>query len=89
MSESPLIKRLRRRAKDLGSRAVDELLKSKDGPDALGAAVRGVQQGRRVLDEQGSRVLGALGLATQDDLERVNRKVGRLRKRLLGILDEL
>ena len=62
---------------------------SEDRADALGAAVRGVQKGRQVLDENSGRVLGALGLATQEDLERLNRRLGRLRKRLRALLDNL
>ena len=89
MADSPLIKKLRERARDLSTRAVDELLTSDSRSDALGAALRGVQKGRKSLDQQGARMLGALGLASVEDLERVNRKVARLRKRLLRLLDDL
>ena len=89
MAQSPLIKRLRARAKELGSRVVEEALNSDRRSDAVGEAVRRVQQSRRSLDEGAARVLGALGLATQEDLEHLNRRVGKLRKRLLGILDQL
>ena len=89
MADSPLMKRLRRRARAIGSRALDEILSSDQRADAMGAAVRRVQEGRRMIDEQGARVLGALGLATQPDLDRVSRKVGRVRKRLEALLDGL
>ncbi|MEZ4271679.1 MAG: hypothetical protein R3C68_09680 [Myxococcota bacterium] len=87
MAQSPLIKRLRQRAKELSTIAVDEIL-SHDS-NHLGSAVRGAQEGRRVLDQQGARILGVLGLATQEDCQRVGRKVGRLRKRMLELLDRL
>ena len=83
------MRRLRDRARNLGSRAIDELSSREGRSDAFGAAVRGVQRGRRQIDEQAARVLGVLGLATQEDLAKVNRRIGRLRKRLLALLDEL
>lgn len=89
MTDSPFLKRLKQRARSLGERAVDELLASENRSDAVGAAVRRVQEGRRAFDENASRVIGAMGLATHDDLERVSRKVGRLRKRLNELLDRL
>ena len=84
--ESP-IRRLRRRATSLGTRALQELLTPEQRADALGVAAKGVQEGRRLLDDSSARLLAALGLATQTDLERVSRKVGRLRKRLEALLD--
>lgn len=68
---------------------MEEILASETRADALGAAVRRVQQGRRTLDETGSKVLGSLGLATQEDLTRLEQRVGKLRKRLRRILDDL
>jgi hypothetical protein len=53
------------------------------------AAVRRVQEGRAFIDENASRLLGVLGLATQADLERVSKKVGRLRKRMTALIDRL
>lgn len=89
MADSPFLKRLKKRALAVGSRAVDELMASENRADALGVAVRRVQEGRRALDENASRVLGTLGLATQVDLDRVSVKVGKLRKRLQALVDEL
>ena len=88
MSDSHL-QRLRNCAKDLGTRAINELLSEEQRSEALGMAAKGMQQGRRVLDEKGGQILNTLGLATQPDLERVTRKIGRLRKRLHGLLDDL
>ncbi len=89
MADSPLFKRLRARAKAVGKSAIDELLQSEESSSAVGAAVRRVQESRQFIDENASRVLGVLGLATQADLERVSKKVGRLRKRMTALLDRL
>lgn len=89
MAESPFVRRVRRAVRDASSRAVDELLGAQTSTDALGAAVRRVQQGRRLLDSQGARLLGTLGLATQVDLDRVSQRIGRLRKRLEVLLDRV
>ena len=80
---------LRQRAKDFGVRAVDEILQGDAGGDVVGQAVRGAQLGRKTIDEQAARVLGAVGLATQADLGRVNRRIGKLRKRLKALVDRL
>ena len=89
MAKGRLLDDLRRRARKLSARAIDELLDNERRSEAVGAAVRRVQQGRRALDERSARMLAALGFATQQDLERVGRKIGRLRKRMMSILDEL
>ena len=89
MDDSRLFKRLRRTAKDIGERALQEIMNTDGGADALGVAVKSVQQGRRILDESSIKLLGALGLATQADSERVTRKVGKLRKRLEALEDTL
>ncbi|MEO1482894.1 MAG: hypothetical protein AAFU77_12375 [Myxococcota bacterium] len=88
MAESPLIKRLRQRAKDVGGRAAKGILGSARGADALGAAVRGAQSGRQAVDDGTARVLDALGLATQEDVERLSRRIGKIRKRLQALVDE-
>ena len=44
---------------------------------------------RRDLLRRAGNGLGALGLATHADLDRVNQKIGRLRKRMEAILDRL
>lgn len=89
MDDSPLFKRLRRGAKAIGTKALVELMSSDSRSEALGAAVKGVQEGRRILDESSARLLSALGLATQPDLERITRRVGRLRKRLEALVDAM
>lgn len=89
MAESPLLKRLRSRAREFSSRAVDELLDGDGRADPLAMAMRGLQRGRREFDETGGRVLTAFGLATVDDVERVGRRIGRLRKRLQRLVNDL
>ena len=85
MAETPLFKKLRKRAEE----AVDDILGADSPTDAIGAAVKQIQKGRRTLDEGGAKVLTKMGLATADDLERVNRRIGRLRKRLRGVLERV
>lgn len=89
MADSPLWKRVKDRAKTVGKSAIDELLASDESSSAVGAAVRRVQESRAFIDENASRLLGVLGLATQADLERVSKKVGRLRKRMTALIDRL
>ena len=84
-----MFRKIRRRARHLRTRALDELLASEERADALGAAVRQVQKGRRALDDNSAKMLGAMGLASREDLEHINRKVARLRKRLRGVLEQL
>ncbi len=84
-----ILHKLGRRAKDFGERAAQELLTEEQRARALGKAAKSVQQGRRVLDENGAKFLATLGLATQADLERVTQKIGKLRKRLERVLDSL
>jgi len=81
--------KLRQRARELGTRAVDELLSSEQRAEAVGNAVKKLQEARTVLDQRGGRVLAAMGLATAPDLDRVSRKIGRLRKRLNRVIDRL
>ena len=89
MVDSPLIKKMRDRARELGTRTLEDLMAAEGGVDALGVALKGAQGGRRAFDEQAGRVLGGMGLATQSDLERVSRKMGRLRKRMLALLEKM
>jgi polyhydroxyalkanoate synthesis regulator phasin len=72
----------------LGKKALDSLLNDPQRADAFELAARGVQGGRRMLDEQIERLIGAMGLATQTDLERVHRKLSALRRRLEALADE-
>lgn len=88
MGDSPL-SRLRKRARKLGARAASEILDDEKRAETVGSVLKRLQDLRTVVDERGVRVLGALGLATESDLERVTRKIGRLRKRMEAILDRL
>jgi hypothetical protein len=88
MDDSPL-SRLRESARRLGARAASELLDDERRAETVGSVLRRLQELRGLVDERGGRVLTALGLATQTDLERVQRKIGRLRKRMEAILDRL
>ncbi|MEM6532866.1 MAG: hypothetical protein AAF654_09585 [Myxococcota bacterium] len=89
MADSPLIKKLRQRAKDVGGLAAKGILNSGRGADAVGAAMRGAQTGRQAVDEGTARVLDALGLATRDDVERLSKRIGKIRKRLQALVDAL
>ena len=89
MARRSFTKRLRDRARELGSRAVDDLLSDEQRAGRVGAAVRKLQGSRRAFDERASRVIAAFGFATQEDLERVSRKIGRVRKRLTRLRDRL
>lgn len=81
--------RLKETARLLGSRAMAEMLATERRRQVVNLAMQGVQEGRRVMDENAAKVVAALGLATQDDVERVGRRLARLHKRLQRLLDEL
>ncbi len=70
-------------------RRAREVLAGEHGSAALAAALRTAQEGKKKLDAKGAELVDALGLVSQEDLERVSRKIGRLRKRLQTLLDEL
>jgi hypothetical protein len=89
MSRKRLIDQIGDKARELSVRAAHELLNSERRAEVVGEAVRRAQDARVRLDEQATRMLAAMGFATAADLERVSRKVGRLRKRLRNILDQL
>jgi hypothetical protein len=87
MAES-LFKSLQDKAVRLGERAVSGLTKGDEKTDeALLTALQSVRGGRRVLDEHRTRLLGAVGLATRGDLDRVSRKLGQLQKRMSRVLE--
>lgn len=77
------------RAKTMSKSAIDELLQSEDASGLVGAAVRGAQAGRKVIDDNAGHLIGAVGLASQSDLERISKKIGRLRKRMTALIDQL
>lgn len=89
MQEPRLVRRLRRQARDLGTRAIDGFLASPDRAEAVSAAVRRVQAGRRAIDGRAAKIISSFGFATAHDLEPIERKLGRLRKRAQAILDRL
>ena len=83
-----LFKSLQDKAVRLGERAVSGLTKGDEKADeALLTALHSVRGGRRALDEHRTRLLGAVGLATRGDLDRVSRKLGQLQKRMSRVLE--
>jgi len=68
-------------------KAAEDIVASERGSAAIGEAMRRVQQGRKVLDEKASEVVSALGIATKADVERVARKIGKLRKQVQELID--
>ena len=89
MALSPVAKRWREVILQVGESAIEELKASNNSADIVGAALKGAHGGKKVLEEQGGRLLGAMGFATTHDLDRVSRKIGKVRKRLLYLLDAL
>lgn len=55
----------------------------------MGAAIKGAQSGRKVIDDGTAKVLDTLGLATRDDVDVLAQRIGRMRKRMQRLLDEL
>lgn len=84
MSESPFVRRL----KDRASRAAQGLLDNEAAGEAMAVALKRLQSGRRSLDDLAQRLVGVLGLATTEDLVRVQRRIGHLRKRLRRLVDQ-
>ena len=89
LADSPLFRRLRDKAKSIGERAIDDLVSSPERSTIVGEAARRVQDGRLAFDKQAARMVGALGLATQEDIDRLGKKIGRLRKRMRALLERL
>jgi polyhydroxyalkanoate synthesis regulator phasin len=75
------------RVKARAARAVEGIVSSERGAAAVAAAVQRVQNGRRTLEEKSTEVISALGLATKADIERLSRKIGKLRKELQALVD--
>ncbi len=91
VADSPLIKKLRARAQGITERAAREV-RNRTGlssGDAVGAAIKGAQSGRKVIDDSTVKVLDALGLATREDVDSLAHRIGRLRKRLQRLVDDL
>jgi len=71
------------------ARRAKEMLARGPASDALGVAVSHAQAGKQRLEAGATELFATLGLISQADLERVGQRVGRLRKRLQALLDEL
>lgn len=80
---------IRDRVREVGSRAIGGLLDDDRRADRIGKAVRTLQVGRRAFEERAEQMIRTLGFASREDLERVTRKVGRLRKRMGKLLTRL
>ncbi len=85
MARSDIIGKVRARA----AKAVEGIVSSERGAAALSEAMRRMQKGRQVFDEKATEVASSLGIATKADVERVGRKIGKLRKTVQSLLDEL
>ena len=83
MAASRIFEKLKARA----VQTVGDIVATERGGAALTAAMRGMQQSRRVFDEKASKLIAAMGLATKADIERVSLKLGKLRKRLQSLTD--
>lgn len=70
------------------AKAVETVVMSEKGAAALAGAMRRVQDGRSKIDEQATRMIAALGVATKADVERVGDKVRKLRKQVQALLDD-
>lgn len=77
--------RLIHRVKAHAAKAVEGIVATETGSAAVAEALRRMQQGR----DKAGEVVGALGLATRTDVERLSRKIGKLRKQLQAMLDDL
>ena len=85
-----LFKSLQDKAFKLGEKAISGITNGDERADeALLTALNSVRGGRRVLDEHRTRLLGAVGLATRGDLDRISRKLGQLQKRMSRVLDSV
>ena len=83
-----LFKSLQGKALRFGERAVSGIVKGDEKTDdALLVALNSVRGGRRVLEEHRTRLLGAVGVASRGDLDRVSRKLGQLQKRMSRVLE--
>jgi hypothetical protein len=89
VADSPLTKRLREKMREIRERGFDDLLESSTTSDVLNQALHGLQSGRKSLDGNIQRLFSSLGFATSDDLDSINRRLGKLRKRMTALLDDL
>jgi polyhydroxyalkanoate synthesis regulator phasin len=68
-------------------KAAEDIVSSERGSAAVAEAMRRVQLGRRVIDEKATEAVSALGIATKADVERVARKIGKLRKQVQALIE--
>ncbi len=68
-------------------KAAEDIVSSERGSAAVAEAMRRVQLGRKVIDEKATEVVSSLGIATKADVERVARKIGKLRKQVQALID--
>ncbi len=68
-------------------KAAEDIVASERGSAAVAEAMRRVQLGRKVIDEKATDVAASLGIATKADVERVARKIGKLRKQVQALIE--
>lgn len=68
-------------------KAAEDIVASERGSAAVAEAMRRVQLGRKAIDEKATDVVSALGIATKADVERVAKKIGKLRKQVQALID--
>ena len=68
-------------------KAAEDIVASERGSAAVAEAMRRVQLGRKAIDEKATDVVSALGIATKADVERVAKKIGKLRKQVQALIE--
>ena len=90
MADSPLLKRLKQRAKSIPTNVIGDLLNSRD---TLEAARRRVQEGWRTfeqtLDERTTWSVGKLSGVAQRGLGRMEQRAVKVRERVTAIVQRL
>lgn len=77
------------RLRRIGSRAIDELLSARPSAGVLNSAFNLVQDKRKAFDESGAKLLASLGVATTADLQVLERRLARIRKRIEAVVETL
>lgn len=73
--------------KEQAAKAVETVLASEKGAAAIMSVMRRVQYSRTKLDEQSTRLINAIGLATKADVDRLSDKLRKVRKQLQSLID--
>jgi len=97
MADVGLLDTLMKRALEVGEKTLEagektlqDLVGSEQAADdAIDLALRSVRGGRRVIDEQSTKVMSAIGCATQGDIDRLSRKVALLERRMIRLVSRL